>query len=120
LLAEPAFAKGEEYITKPEKDVRGVPKFSRRAALAELLPNSREFSRNLANRLWATMFGRGLVHPLDFHSAGNPPSNPQLLTLLADELANGVGSRWPADSLHHEESISAKDSRPLSPPLGRR
>ncbi len=115
LLAEPTFAKGQEYSVKPEKDVRGVPKFSRRAALAELLPGSREFSRNLANRLWATMFGRGLVHPLDFHSASNPPSNPRLLTLLADALANGVGSLWPAEATHHRDPLSAKDSRPSSP-----
>src|SRR5262245_46832443 len=89
LLTEPAFAKGEEYSVKPEKDVRGVPKFSRRAVLAEMLPTSHEFARNLANRLWATLFGRGLVHPLDFHTATNLPSNPQLLTLLANKLATG-------------------------------
>lgn len=89
LFVEPTFAKGTEYTVKPEKDVRGIPKFSRRAALAEMLPSSREFSRNLANRLWAAIFGRGLVHPLDFHYAGNPPSNPPLLTLLSDELSAG-------------------------------
>jgi hypothetical protein len=100
LLVEPTFTKGEEYSVKPAKDVRGVPKFSRRAALAEFLPTSREFSRNLANRLWATMFGRGLVHPLDFHSATNPPSNPQLLTLLADALA---GQLAPTHPLTHSQ-----------------
>src|SRR6185369_11034223 len=26
--------------------------------------------------------------PLDFHYAGNPPSNPQLLSLLSDSLAS--------------------------------
>lgn len=88
LLAEPVFAKGDEYRVKPEKTVRGVPKFSRRAALAERVGDSREFARNLANRLWAHMFGRGLVHPLDFHHADNPPSHPELLTLLADRLAS--------------------------------
>src|SRR5439155_5245861 len=47
------------------------------------------FFRNMANRLWASMFGRGIVHPLDFHYAGNPPANPRLLTLLANELVSG-------------------------------
>ena len=89
LLEEPAFGKGEEYQVKPDKTVRGVPKFSRRAALAEKIGESREFARNLANRLWAHLFGRGLVHPLDFHHAANPPSHPELLTLLADDLAAG-------------------------------
>ena len=37
LFVEPTFAKGEEYAVKPDKTVRGVPKFSRRAALAEMV-----------------------------------------------------------------------------------
>jgi hypothetical protein len=86
LFVEPTFAKDQEYIVKPDKTIRGVPKFSRRATLAEMLPTSREFSRNVANRLWAHMVGRGLVHPLDFHYTANPPSHPRLLTLLAEEL----------------------------------
>ena len=31
-----------------------------------MIPSSREFSRNLANRLWACLFGRGIVHPERF------------------------------------------------------
>jgi hypothetical protein len=89
LFVEPTFAKGQEYTVKPEKTVRGVPKFSRRQALAEMVAGSTEFRRNLANRIWAMVFGRGIVHPVDFHYAANPPANPQLLTLLADELAAG-------------------------------
>ena len=30
LFIEPTFAKGQEYSVKPEKDIRGIPKFSRR------------------------------------------------------------------------------------------
>ena len=41
----------------------------------------------MANRLWAHLMGRGLVHPLDMHHSANPPSHPEFLTLLADELA---------------------------------
>jgi hypothetical protein len=65
LFVEPRFRLGDEYQIKPDKTVRGIPKFSRREALAEMLPTSREFARNLANRLWAIMLGRGLVHPLE-------------------------------------------------------
>src|SRR5262245_6808744 len=79
LFVEPAFVKGDEYSIKPDKTVRGVPKFSRRAALAEMLATSSEFRRNLANRIWAIVFGRGIVHPVDFHYAANPPANPELL-----------------------------------------
>src|SRR5262249_50254538 len=42
---------------------------------------------NIANRLWALMMGRGLVDPLDRDHPDNPPSHPELLTLLADEFA---------------------------------
>ena len=94
LYVEPTFAKGEEYATAPAKDVRGVPKFSRRAALAGMISESIEFRRNLANRLWAHLFGRGIVHPVDFHHADNPPAHPELLTLLAAELkASGFNLR---------------------------
>lgn len=89
LFVEPTFAKGEEYSVKPDKTVRGVPKFSRRAALAEMVAGSSEFRRNLANRLWAVIFGRGIVHPVDFHYAANPPAHPEVLALLADELTAG-------------------------------
>ncbi len=36
--------------------------------------------------MWAQVFGRGLVHPLDNHHPANPPAHPQVLALLADEL----------------------------------
>lgn len=95
VAVEPYFGKGQEYVSVPAKEVRGVPKYSRRGQLANLLRESTEFRRNLANRLWAHMFGRGLVHPVDFHYAANPPSHPELLTLLADELAkNNFDARW--------------------------
>ena len=46
-----------------------------------------EFNRNIVNRLWAMLFGRGLVHPLDLHHGDNPPSHPELLESLANEFA---------------------------------
>jgi hypothetical protein len=45
------------------------------------------FARAAANRLWAHLFARGLVHPPDGFDETNPPSSPALLKLLADELA---------------------------------
>jgi hypothetical protein len=39
--------------------------------------------------------GRGLVEPLDLSHAGNPPSHPELLDLLASELAaHQFDMRW--------------------------
>ncbi len=44
------------------------------------------FAANTANRLWAHLFTRGLVMPLDGFHADNPPSHPELLATLAREL----------------------------------
>ncbi len=100
MFVDPVLAKGEEYLVAPNpKDtaIKPVPKVSRRAKLAELtaLGENDLFNRNIANRLWAVMFGRGLVHPLDFHHPDNPPSHPELLTLLAQELrAQKYDIKW--------------------------
>lgn len=86
---EPPVEKGKEYITAPAKNARPVPRYSRRALLGPKLtdPTNVSFRRNIANRLWALLMGRGLVHPVDLDHSGNPPSHPDLLTLLADDLA---------------------------------
>lgn len=44
------------------------------------------FARAMANRVWAMLFGTGLVTPLDDFSANNPPSHPELL----DELGRAL------------------------------
>jgi Protein of unknown function (DUF1549)/Protein of unknown function (DUF1553) len=87
-LDEPVFPPGEEYQVKPADGVVSVPKFSRRAKLASLTTDgaNRAFNLNIANRLWGVMMGRGLVHPVDLHHPHNPPSQPELLNLLADEI----------------------------------
>ena len=33
------------------------------------------------------MLGRGLVHPVDLHHSANPPSHPELLQLLSEDIA---------------------------------
>lgn len=83
MLADPEIEKGKEYLVKPGKEP-SVPTYSRRMKLSEQLPRheTNGFSRNIANRLWAMFFGRGVVHPLDLHHAENPPSQPALLELL--------------------------------------
>jgi hypothetical protein len=83
------FAKGEEYVLPPDrkKQFPGVPKFSPLKELSSNLPDHPMFRKNIANRLWWTMIGRGLVSPLDLHHSDNPPSHPELLAMLGDELA---------------------------------
>ncbi len=88
-IAEPTFKKGEEYQVKPAKNVRPVPKYSRREKFAELATAGTNdyFNKNIANRLWAVMMGQGLVNPVDLHHAENPPASPELLDLLAKRFA---------------------------------
>ncbi|MDG2127362.1 MAG: DUF1549 domain-containing protein [Fuerstiella sp.] len=80
----------EPYTVKPDKKVRSVPVYSRRLQLAAAMtdPANVAFRRNIANRLWALMMGRGIVEPLDMWHAENPPLRPALLDLLADTLAD--------------------------------
>jgi hypothetical protein len=58
----------------------------RRSVLASWLVRQPAFARNVANRLWASLFGRGLVDPADDVRVSNPASHPQLLQQLADLL----------------------------------
>jgi hypothetical protein len=44
------------------------------------------FAKAVANRYWAHFFGRGIVDPLDDMRVTNPPSNPELLEALAQNL----------------------------------
>ena len=90
-LTEPIIVKGAEWLVAPvatNKAVRPIPKHSRRELLAQHATDgtNRAFNRNFANRLWALLLHRGLVHPVDEAHSGNPAAHPALLDLLADEL----------------------------------
>jgi hypothetical protein len=89
MIDEPFFLPGDEYQVAPADNVKPVPKFSRRAKLAEMATNGSNaaFNANIVNRLWAHMFGRGLVHPVDMHHPDNPPADPELLRLLSERFA---------------------------------
>jgi hypothetical protein len=68
----------------PSKDAPAVG--SRRMALAEQMTGSRQFAAVQVNRLWAELFGRGIVSPIDDFRPKNPPSHPDLLDYLTDEF----------------------------------
>jgi hypothetical protein len=104
-IVEPVFAIGDEYSIRPAKNARAVPKFSRRDKLAELISSGQNplFRRNIANRLWAMMLGRGLVHPVDQHHSENPATNPELLDLLGNEFAK---SSYDVSTLLREIALS--------------
>jgi Protein of unknown function (DUF1549)/Protein of unknown function (DUF1553) len=61
------------------------PEVATRAILAEWMvsPENPFFARAAVNRVWAHLFGVGLVDPVDDMGADNPPSHPELLDALA-------------------------------------
>ncbi len=84
---QPETDRDENYLD-PAAPVK-VPKFSRRSAFAAAATQDNPLlSRALVNRLWATLFGRGIVHPTDEMNARNLPSHPELLAWLAQDFAD--------------------------------
>lgn len=80
--------KGGKRRSEAERvDRPAVPKFSRREALAEAVTrNNPLLARAMVNRIWAMLFGRGLVHPVDLMDSKHPPSHPELLDWLARDF----------------------------------
>lgn len=87
-----------------------------RTPLAQWLtsPTNELFSRNLANRIWAQVMGRGVIEPVDDIRASNPPVNGPLLDALSDRL---VESKFDLRALvrdicnSHVYQLSAKPNR---------
>jgi Protein of unknown function (DUF1549)/Protein of unknown function (DUF1553) len=64
------------------------PDADRRAVFAAWLtaPENLQFAQVEVNRLWADLFGRGIVDPVDDFRVSNPPSNEALLNALAEKF----------------------------------
>ncbi len=114
-IDEPIFAAGDEYLVKPENKVRPVPKHSRRARLAELATNGENmlFNRNIVNRLWGHMLGRGMVDPVDLQHPLNPAVHPALLDLLATEF---VAMKFDIRALLRELALTRTYQQSLKTP----
>ncbi|HSV72836.1 MAG TPA: DUF1553 domain-containing protein [Chthonomonadales bacterium] len=71
-----AFPDGTRAVIAPGRDPR--------EAFAAWLtaPGNPWFASAAVNRVWAWMFGRGIVHEPDDIRPGNPPGNPELLAHL--------------------------------------
>jgi hypothetical protein len=61
-----------------------TPNRDYRATLADWLTSGSNemFAKNFANIVWAHFFPKGIVDPVDDVRVSNPPSNPELLTML--------------------------------------
>jgi Protein of unknown function (DUF1549)/Protein of unknown function (DUF1553) len=63
--------------------------FDRRKKLADWMTTKDNafFAKNIVNRFWGYLMGRGLVEPMDDMRATNPAVNPELLDALAKDFA---------------------------------
>jgi len=98
-VVEPAFPKlfGEE---KPQMGEPSSTSAGRRLKLAEWIvaPTNRLTGRVIANRIWQRHFGRGIVRSSNnFGQLGDPPTHPELLDFLAQQL---VRMDWQLKPLH--------------------
>jgi hypothetical protein len=77
------FPDGTPVQLSPDRDPRAV--------FADWLitPKNPWFARNIVNRIWSWLLGRGIIHEPDDMRPDNPPSNPELLTYLEGELVAG-------------------------------
>jgi hypothetical protein len=51
-------------------------------------PQNPWFAKNIVNRIWFWLLGRGIVHEADDWRSTNPPENPELLRYLEKELVS--------------------------------
>lgn len=114
------------------KPVRAsIPKFSRRAAFAKATTEDNPLlARAMVNRVWAMLFGRGIVHPVDLMDSKHPPSHPELLDWLSEDFAlHGYDVRrligllcrtkaYQLDSRVEPRKVLAKTDRPKSDSSG--
>ncbi|MFO0878328.1 MAG: DUF1553 domain-containing protein [Gemmataceae bacterium] len=77
---EAVFPDGKKAVLSPDQDPREV------FANWLIQPDNPWFTRNIANRAWSWLVGRGIIHEPDDIRPDNPPSNPELLAYLEKEL----------------------------------
>lgn len=103
----PIFPDGRPTRIPPDRDPREV--------FADWLIDAKNpwFARNIVNRIWCWLDGRGIIHEPDDIRPDNPASNPELLAYLEHEL---VASHY--DLKHVERLILNSQTYQLSS-LGR-
>jgi hypothetical protein len=79
-LLEAVFPDGVKVRIPPEQDPREI--------FADWLisPENPWFARNIVNRIWAWLLGRGIIHEPDDIRPDNPAVHPELLAYLENQL----------------------------------
>jgi hypothetical protein len=75
-----AFPDGKPARLSPDQDPREI------FANWLVAPKNPWFARNIVNRVWSWLLGRGIIHEADDIRFDNPPGNPELLAFLEREL----------------------------------
>ncbi|MHB8864544.1 MAG: DUF1553 domain-containing protein [Pirellulaceae bacterium] len=72
-----------------------------RKAFADWLvsPQNPWFTRNVVNRVWFWLLGRGVIHPADDIRPDNAPVNPELLAFLEQDL---IANRYDMKHLYRQ------------------
>jgi hypothetical protein len=102
-------------VAEPDADARG----DRRVLLGEWLAGANPFfAKNIVNRYWGYLMGRGLVEPIDDQRLSNPPTNPELLDALAKDFAeNGYDVKRLIRQIATSKVYQlASEPRPGNPP----
>lgn len=90
VYPDPAAAGSLDAVFPDGKTVKIPAGEDPREVFADWLlePGNPWFARNIVNRIWAWLMGRGIIHEPDDMRPDNPASNPELLAFLEKELVD--------------------------------
>jgi len=93
VTLDPTPAGPLEAVLPDGRPVRIEPGQDPRQVFADWLitPDNPWFARNIVNRVWSWLLGRGLIHEPDDIQADNPPVHPEVLAYLEAQL---VGAHY--------------------------
>jgi len=89
VFFDPASTNAQAAATFPDgTTVRLSPDCDPREVFADWLIDARNpwFARNIVNRTWSWLLGRGIIQEPDDIRPDNPPANPELLAYLEKEF----------------------------------